>query len=59
MAKKYGYICMTCGKTIPKGVNKDGECTKCARNQRGNTIFGKSNGKMVLIATQTHKTLWD
>lgn len=29
---KYGYICMTCGKTIPEGVNKDGECKMCANH---------------------------
>lgn len=29
---KYGYICMTCGSTIPYGVNKDGECKICAGN---------------------------
>lgn len=28
---KYGYICMTCGKTIKSGVNKDGECLRCSR----------------------------
>lgn len=27
---KYGYICMNCGRTIPYGVNSDGECKFCA-----------------------------
>lgn len=27
--EKYGYICMTCGKTIHEGTNSDGECTAC------------------------------
>ena len=27
--EKYGYICMTCGKTISMGVNNDGECPSC------------------------------
>jgi len=33
---KYGYICMTCGNSIPYGVNKDGECKLCAKGLHGN-----------------------
>ena len=33
---KYGYICMSCGATIPYGVNKDGECKLCSRGMHVN-----------------------
>ncbi len=37
--EKYGYICMTCGKTKPNGVNKDGECPECVNyNLNGDGI---------------------
>ena len=28
---RYGYICMTCGKSFANGVNADGECEECER----------------------------
>lgn len=36
---KYGYICMTCGKTQAGGVNKDGECKKCVRRNLNNSLI--------------------
>ena len=40
--EKYGYICMTCGKTIKNGVNKDGECTACIKNaEKARELFFK------------------
>jgi len=59
---KYTVKCDECKKKI-KETNDitesyaGGRCASCRR--KGSTIFGKVNGKMVLIATQTHKTLWD
>jgi len=32
--EKYGYICITCGKTIKGGVNTDGECAECVEENR-------------------------
>jgi len=32
---------------------------KKKKEKKGNSIYGKSNGKLVLIATQTHKSIFD
>lgn len=34
MPKKYGYICLNCGRTINYGVDKDGNCKQCSRGKK-------------------------
>lgn len=33
-SRKYGVICMSCGRTFRGGVNRDGECGRCSRSGR-------------------------
>jgi len=39
---KYWYVCPSCGKTVYK-INKDGECSSCAKWARTHHIFDKTD----------------